>query len=102
MSLQNAISAIGATALLLPVSAAFSLRAYAQPGGLFQKPHVLFIQQDRVVTFDFTPRNDSQPLGGGQGAQVGTATGGINGTTVVNFKFTFTSNPSALPLTFTF
>src|SRR5262245_47925879 len=37
--------------------------AFAQPGGLFQKPHVLFIQQDKVVTFDVTPPNAQQPLG---------------------------------------
>ena len=76
--------------------------AYAQPGGLFQKPHVLFMQQDRVVTFDLTAPNNDQPLGGGIGAQVGTATGAINGTSVVNFKFTFTSNPFVRPLTFSF
>src|SRR5262245_9118003 len=70
---------------------------------LFQKPHVLFIQQDKVVTFDLTPPNMAdQPLGGGQGANVGTATGAINGTTLVNFKFTFTSNPLLRPLTFNF
>ena len=77
--------------------------AYGQPGGgLFQKPHVLFMQQDKVVTFDLTAPTVDQPLGGAIGSHVGTATGAINGTTVVNFKFTFTSNPFVRPLTFNF
>jgi len=89
-------------ALVLGLTVAASTPAYGQPGGLFQKPHVLFMQQDRVVTFDLTPPTADAPLGGGIGAQVGTATGAINGTTVVNFKFTFTSNPFARPLSFNF
>jgi len=65
---------------------------------LFQKPHVLFMQQDRVITFQITPPNPpSQPLGGAIGSQVGTATGAINGTTVVNFKYTFTTVPGFPP-----
>ena len=61
-----------------------------------QNSHVLFIQQDSVVTFNITPPNPpSQPLGGGIGSQAGTATGAINGTTVVNFKYTFTAVPTA-------
>jgi hypothetical protein len=80
----------------------FSGSRPVQAGDLFQKPQVLFMQQDRVVTFELTPPNGDQPLGGGVGAQVGTATGAINGTSVVNFKFTFTSNPFVRPLTFNF
>jgi hypothetical protein len=71
-------------------------------GDVFQKPHVLFIQQDKVVTFDLTPPNPDQPLGGAVGAHVGTAVGALNGTTVVNLKYTFTSNPFVRPLLFTF
>src|SRR5262245_15798009 len=92
-----AVGAIVATVVCFGAAPAF-----AQPGGLFQKPHVLFIQQDKVVTFDVTPPNAEQPLGGGIGSQVGTATGAINGTSVLNFKFTFTSNPFQLPLTISF
>ena len=73
-----------------------------QAGSLPQKPHVIFVQRDRVVTFDLTAPTVDQPLGGGIGAQVGTATGVINGTTALNFKYTFTSNPFVRPLTFTF
>jgi hypothetical protein len=70
----------------------------AEAGEVFQKPDVLFIQQDRVITFQITPPNPpSQPLGGGVGSHVGTATGAINGTTVVNFKFTFTTVPGFPP-----
>jgi hypothetical protein len=73
-----------------------------QAGNGSQKPKVLFIQQDRIVTFDLTAPTVDQPLGGSIGAQVGTATGAINGTSVVNFKYTFTSNPFVRPLTFNF
>ena len=73
-----------------------------QAGSLPQKPHVIFVQRDRVVTFDITAPTGDQPLGGGIGAQVGTATGVINGTTALNFKYTFTSNPFVRPLTFNF
>jgi len=72
------------------------------PPAFGEKVRILFIQQDRVVTFDLTPPTASQPLGGGIGSNVGTALGAINGTTVVNFKFTFTSNPFVRPLTFNF
>jgi len=68
----------------------------------FKKDRVLFIQQDRVITFTLTTPNGDQQLGGGIGSQVGTATGAINGTSVVNFKFTFTSNPFVRPVTFDF
>jgi len=72
--------------------------AAAQAGPVFQNPHVLFVQQDRVITFQITPPNPpDQPLGGGIGSHVGTATGAINGTTVVNFKFTFTTVPGFPP-----
>ena len=73
-----------------------------QAGSLPQKPHVIFVQRDRVVTFDLTAPTVDQPLGGGIGAQVGTAAGVINGTTALNFKYTFTSNPFVLPFTFNF
>jgi len=66
----------------------------------FRSRTVLFMQQDRVIVFNFTAVD--APYGGGVGVQVGTATGAINGTSVVNFKFTFTSIPTSLPLTFTF
>ena len=56
----------------------FSGSRPVQAGDLFQKPQVLFMQQDRVVTFELTPPNGDQPLGGGVGAQVGTATGAMN------------------------
>src|SRR4051812_23913118 len=46
---------------------------------------VLFVQRDKVVAFD---------PGTGLGAQVGTATGAIDGATVVNFKFTITTFPN--------
>ena len=67
-----------------------------------QKP--IFIQQDRVITFTVTaPNPPSQPLGGAIGSQVGTATGIINGTSVVNFKFSFTAVPTnACPQCFEF
>src|SRR5438477_4865431 len=66
--------------------------------------NVLFRQQDRVITFQITPPNPpSQPLGGAIGSQVGTATGAINGTSVVNFDFTFTAVPTvACPQCFDF
>src|SRR3954467_15885722 len=67
-----------------------------------QNSHVLFTQQDKVVTFDLTPPTADQALGGAVGAQVGTATGAITGTTAVNFKLTFTSNPFVRPLTYSF
>src|SRR5512140_3392055 len=60
--------------VVMSMSGVLSAPAYG--GELFQKPHVLFMQQDRVVTFNITPPNPpSQPLGGGIGSQVGTATG---------------------------
>src|SRR6266550_6789591 len=89
--------AIGAA--LIGLGAAVSTQA----GSLPQKPHVIFVQRDRVVTFDLTaPTPFGQPLGGAIGAQVGTAAGVINGTTALNFKYTFTSNPFVLPFTFNF
>ena len=55
-----------------------------------RKPRVLFIQQDKVVAFD--PAS-------GLGAETGTATGDINGMSMVNFQFVV--NPVTFP-TFTF
>jgi len=46
-----------------------------------QGRNLLFIQQDKVIAFN--PAT-------GQGQQVGTATGRINGTTTVKFQFTIT------------
>jgi hypothetical protein len=69
---------------------------------LAQKPHVLFIQQDKLLNVDLTPPTTDQPLGGAWGAEVGTATGGLTGASVLNFKLTFTSNPFVRPVTFNF
>jgi len=74
----------------------------AKAGDVAKNSNVLFLQQDRIVTFDLTPPVSVQPLGGAVGAQVGTAIGAINGTSVVNFKFTFTTNPFVRPLSFAF
>jgi hypothetical protein len=55
--------------------------------------HVLFTQQDAVQAFD---------LGTGKGFQIGTATGEIAGTTLVQFQFIPTGPPSGdvLPIAF--
>src|SRR4051812_34335584 len=75
----------------------------AKAGDVPKNSNVLFLQQDRIVTFGLTPPvTGVQPLGGAVGAQVGTAIGAINGTSVVNFKFTFTTNPFVRPLSFAF
>jgi hypothetical protein len=53
-----------------------------------KKEKVLFIQQDKIVTFALTP------FGGFEGAQTGTATGAINGASIVTYKGTFTPFPN--------
>jgi len=45
------------------------------------RKNILFILQDKVINFD----------GAGQGIQVGTATGKINGVSITNFQFEFFS-----------
>ncbi|HKD14874.1 MAG TPA: hypothetical protein VKE71_10030 [Candidatus Angelobacter sp.] len=46
-----------------------------------QERKLLFVQRDKVIVFQINKD------GTGQGAQVGTATGKINGISIVNFKF---------------
>ena len=57
------------------------------------KLKILFIQQDKVTTFD--------PVAG-RGVESGTATGAINGVSLTNFYFTttFTNTPCATPTFF--
>jgi hypothetical protein len=85
------------SSVVIALAMVFAAPAFAQ------NSKILFTQRDRIVTFDLTPPVAiEQPLGGAVGAQVGTAAGALNGTTVVNFKFTFTSNPFVRPLTYSF
>jgi hypothetical protein len=55
------------------------------PARADKKPHIMFIQQDKVVAFN---------PGTGEGAQTGTATGDINGVSIVNFQFLITTFPN--------
>ena len=50
-----------------------------------KEPHLMFIQQDKIVAFD--PAT-------GLGAETGTALGDLTGTTTVNFQVTITSFPN--------
>src|SRR5712671_2439523 len=93
---RRSILAIGVTVAVL--LAAGTGPATAQSGKT--KAKVLFTQQDQLVMYSFTAPSTEQPLGGVLGAQTGTATGDVNGTSVVNFKLTFTSNPFVRPTTF--
>jgi hypothetical protein len=73
-------------AALCAILIGLSNAASAKPGKP-PKPvkHVMFIQQDKIVSFD--PAT-------GIGAETGTATGDITGTTTENFQFTITSFPA--------
>lgn len=62
---------------------------FAQPFGT-GRGNVLFTQQDHVTSFAVSGST-------GVGEQVGTATGAVNGASVVSFQFNFTG-----PTTFTF
>jgi hypothetical protein len=73
-------------AVLIALSGSAPLRAQDSTS------RILFIQQDKVITFVV-----NQAAGTGSGIEAGTATGYIKGTTLTNFAFTFTS-----PTTFTF
>lgn len=81
-------AAVAAFALIAIVVSASSVRA-DDP----RDTHVLFTQQDAVQAFD---------LSTGQGYQIGTATGMIAGTTLVEFQFVPTGPPAgdALPIAF--
>jgi len=50
-----------------------------------KSPHLMFIQQDKVISFD---------PGTGLGAQTGSVSGDINGVTIVNFQFQITAFPN--------
>ena len=77
-------NSLAALALVVVLGGALTTaRAQGKSG---KKPNnILFIQQDKVVKFD--------PVTG-LGAQVGTATGEINGVSIVNFAFTITTFPN--------
>lgn len=51
--------------------------------------NILFIQQDKVISFVVNPSN-----GTGVGQESGTAIGAINGVTLTNFSFTITTFPN--------
>jgi hypothetical protein len=69
----------GSCAVLIGLSGASPMRAQEL------RPQILFIQQDKVITFDFAT---------GNGVESGTATGSINGVTLTNFSFTITTFPN--------
>src|SRR5258708_14771415 len=74
-------------AALCAVLIGLSGAASAKPPFKATKPvkHMMFVQQDKVVSFD--PAT-------GIGAETGTATGDITGTTTENFQFTITAFPA--------
>lgn len=91
MSSKLRFSSLAILAVVFALGAAAPTRAEddAKSGASVERDNtpqnILFIQQDKVVKFD---------LGTGIGAQVGTATGAINGVSIVNFAFTITSFPN--------
>jgi hypothetical protein len=76
------MSCAGVCAVLIGLSGASPMRAEGP------KLQILFIQQDKVTTFN--PAN-------GTGVESGTATGAINGVSLTNFYFTTTSTSGVAP-----
>jgi hypothetical protein len=90
---MNAFSALRRRVTIFVIAVALSLGASVSTVRADGRDGLLFTQQDAVQAFDLTT---------GQGYQVGTATGDINGTTLVEFQFTPTGPlvGDALPIAF--
>ncbi|HEY1912839.1 MAG TPA: hypothetical protein VGG73_18075 [Vicinamibacterales bacterium] len=90
---MNAFASLRRRVTIGVVAVALSLGASVSSARADGRDKLLFTQQDAVQAFD---------LGTGQGYQIGTATGDINGTTLVEFQFIPTGAPvgDALPIAF--
>lgn len=85
---------LGLFAALLLVTAGTSSPLYAQGKSASHRKsdshrrNVLITLQDKVIRFDVNPASPTA----GQGVQVGTATGRVNGVSITNFQFDLFSN----------